>query len=160
MENRYSFGDTGCAVVQTCKIKTPDGNFALTRSLYFEFDEPFLLLRRLRRRSLMTNNSILWCSSLIQHTRSESCEIRTVEPCRNFVHWLPHILNLVQSLSAHLAASNVKCMHVSSPPVLAAKQLENISCKCYQFKQSCIRCSFGIIISFCEVIYDAALFLR
>ncbi|KAM0902765.1 hypothetical protein ACQ4PT_019057 [Festuca glaucescens] len=32
-----------------------------------------------------------------------------------------------QSLSAHLAASNVRCMHVSSPPVLAAKKLENIS---------------------------------
>uniref|UniRef100_A0ACD5YQ46 Uncharacterized protein n=1 Tax=Avena sativa TaxID=4498 RepID=A0ACD5YQ46_AVESA len=32
-----------------------------------------------------------------------------------------------QSLLAHLAASNVRCMHVSSPPVLAAEQLENIS---------------------------------
>ncbi|KAM0873552.1 hypothetical protein ACQ4PT_037991 [Festuca glaucescens] len=32
-----------------------------------------------------------------------------------------------QNLLAHLAASNVRCMHVSSPPVLAAEQLENIS---------------------------------
>ncbi|XP_024316826.1 sterol 3-beta-glucosyltransferase UGT80B1 isoform X8 [Brachypodium distachyon] len=32
-----------------------------------------------------------------------------------------------QNLSAHLAASNVRYMPVSSPPVLAAKQLENIA---------------------------------
>ena len=64
------------------------------------------------------------------------------------VHGLTQIVNLTQSLSAHLAASNVKCMHVSSPPVLAAEKLENISCKCYGFKQSCIKYSFWIIFAF------------
>nr|CAB3446086.1 unnamed protein product [Digitaria exilis] len=33
-----------------------------------------------------------------------------------------------RSLSEHLAESNVRYMPVSSPPVLAAKQVENISC--------------------------------
>ncbi|XP_039825995.1 sterol 3-beta-glucosyltransferase UGT80B1-like isoform X2 [Panicum virgatum] len=33
-----------------------------------------------------------------------------------------------RSLAGHLAASNVRCMPVSSPPVLAAEQVENISC--------------------------------
>jgi hypothetical protein len=66
----------------------------------------------------------------------------------NLVHGWPHIVYLTQSLLAHLAASNVRCMHVSSPPVLAAEQLENISCKCYQYNYLCIKYSFGIIFAF------------
>ncbi|OEL29285.1 hypothetical protein BAE44_0009698 [Dichanthelium oligosanthes] len=37
-----------------------------------------------------------------------------------------------QSLSVHLAGSNVRYMPVSSPPVLAAEQAENISCDSIQ----------------------------
>jgi hypothetical protein len=60
--------------------------------------------------------------------------VRSLQEGNSFQTWVRflwhNVMKLLQSLSGHLAAANVRYMPVSSPPVLAAEQVENVSCKC------------------------------
>lgn len=69
-----------------------------------------------------------------------------------------NVMNLAQSLSAHLAASSVRYMPVSSPPVLAAEQLENISSKSHC--QEAIQISCVQLFPGKKPIIHATIFLR